>query len=76
MSRLEARESKRKTAVAGIVGRRAEEAKEKKIRVCLAVKPSVYEEMKELGFTEKRSVSEIVGELMEKYVEAKREKQG
>lgn len=42
--------------------------KERKQRVCLALKPSLYEDLKRVGFVQRKSASQIVGELIERYV--------
>lgn len=69
MGKLEDREKRRKSAVAGFV-KKTEKAtdKERKQRVCLALKPSLYEDLQKVGFMQRKSASQIVGELVEGYV--------
>lgn len=70
MGKLEDRENRRKSAVAGLI-RETEKmpGKERKQRVCLALRPSLYEDLQKVGFMQRRSASQIVGELIEKYVQ-------
>lgn len=76
MSKLEEREAKRKSAVAGLIdgyGKRNQIAKipqdgERKKRFCLALKPSLYKEIQQLAYIQRRSASQIIDELMEKYL--------
>ena len=42
--------------------------KKTKKRYNLSLLPSVYEDLQKIAYVERRSVSEIVGELMEEYV--------
>lgn len=42
--------------------------RETKIRITLSVLPSLYEEVKKVAFIERKSVSEVVAEMMACYV--------
>lgn len=42
--------------------------RETKIRISLAVLPSLYEDIKKISYVERKSASEIVSECMEQYV--------
>lgn len=78
MSKLEERESRRRSSVVGSIvdsapaaasgkkGRPKEERETKK-RVSLSVLPSLYEDIQKIAFVQRRSLSDIVGEQMEKY---------
>jgi len=69
MGKLEDREKRRKSAVAGFIREtKRSSGKERKQRVCLALKPGAYEDLKRVGFMQRKSASQIVGELIEKYV--------
>ena len=83
MSKLEERESRRRstavgkfveqtpteTASSGRRGRPKEESRELKKRISLSVLPSLYKKKKKIAYIERRSVSDIVGELMKEYRE-------
>lgn len=74
MGKLEDREKRRRSAVSGIVtGTKSDTAKEKKQRVCLALKPSLYADLQKVGYMQRKSASKIVDELIEKYVEENKE---
>lgn len=80
MSKLEERESRRRsTAVGKFVeqppvetvssGRRGrpKENRELKKRISLSVLPSVYEGIQKIAYVDRKSVSELVEEMMEEY---------
>ena len=80
MSKLEERESRRRSAVGKFVeqtpmvaatssGRRGrpKEDRELKKRISLSVLPSVYEDIQKIAYVQRRSVSELIGELLEGY---------
>lgn len=81
MSKLEERESRRKASIVGSMieqpaekaagsggrGRPKEEGRELKKRISLSVLPSVYEDIQKITYVQRRSVSELIGELMEEY---------
>ena len=77
MSKLEERESRRRSATVGKFveqppmaatssGRRGR-PKELKKRISLSVLPSVYEDIQKIAYVQRRSVSELIGELLEGY---------
>lgn len=76
VNKLEEREAKRRSAVAGLINepRRGAgaavqpEGREKKKRYCLALKPSVYRDIQQLAYVQCRSTSQVIDELMEKYI--------
>ena len=47
---------------------RPKEERETKKRVSLAVLPSLYEDIGKIAYVERRSISEVVSECIEKYV--------
>lgn len=81
MSKLEERESRRRSIVGSIIdqpiskpvtgaagrGRPKEEGRELKKRVSLSVLPSLYEDIQKIAYVQRRSVSELIGELLEGY---------
>ena len=78
MSKLEERESRRRSATVGkfveqppmaATGRRGrpKEDRELKKRISLSVLPSVYEDIQKIAYVQRRSVSELIGELLEGY---------
>ena len=80
MSKLEERESRRRSATVGKVegpaptaapasGRRGRPKGERarKKRISLSVLPSVYEDIQKIAYVQRRSVSELIGELLEGY---------
>lgn len=70
MGKLEDREKRRKSAVSGLVRETGRSTgKERKQRVCLALKPSIYADLQKVGYIQRKSASMIVGELVEKYIE-------
>ena len=87
MSKLEERESRRRaTAVRKFVeqmpmetassGRRGRpmENRELKKRISLSVLPSVYEGIQKIAYVERKSVSELMEEMMEDYQKRHRDK--
>ncbi len=81
MGKLEEREAKRKSVVAGLAGgskKRGGSGKSKperecKKRFCLALKPSLYREIQQLAYIQRRSASQIIDELMERYINVERQ---
>lgn len=80
MSKLEERESRRKSTTVGKFveqtpmetassGRRGrpKENRELKRRVSLSLRPSVYEGIRKIAYVERKSVSELIEEMMEDY---------
>ena len=79
MSKLEDRENRRRSTVGKIVGQtpmaaagsgrrgRPKEERELKKRISLSVLPSVYEGIQKIAYVERKSVSELVEEMMEDY---------
>lgn len=80
MSKLEERESRRKSVVGSIIdkmatssvgtcgrGRPKEEGRELKKRISLSVRPSLYENIQKIAYVQRRSTSELFGELMDQY---------
>jgi len=78
MSKLEEREIRRRSSVVGSMvdsapaaangkkGRPKEERETKK-RVSLSVLPSLYDDIQKIAYVQRRSVSELVGAMMEEY---------
>ena len=82
MSKLEERESRRRSATVGKFveqppmaatssGRRGrpKEDRELRKRVSLSVLPSLYEDIQKIAYVERRSVSELLSDLMLQYRE-------
>lgn len=82
MSNLKERESRRKASVVGSIieqqpaeetkqrsaGRgRPKEDRELRKRVSLSVLPSLYEDIQKIAYVERRSVSELLSDLMMQY---------
>ena len=78
MSKLEERESRRRSSVVGSIvdsapaavnGKkgRPKEDRETKKRVSLSVLPSLYEDIQKIAYVQRRSGSDIMSELMEGY---------
>ena len=79
MSKLEERESRRRSAVGKFVeqtpmaaassGRRGrpKENRELKKRISLSVLPSLYEDIQKIAFVKRKSISNLLGEQMELY---------
>lgn len=81
MSNLKERESRRKASIVGSMiekpaektpgssgrGRPKEEDRELKKRISLSVLPSLYEDIQKIAYVQRRSVSELIGELLEGY---------
>ena len=87
MSKLEERESRRRSAAVGkFVGQppveagssrrrgRPKENRELKKRISLSVLPSVYEGIQKIAYVERKSVSELMEEMMEDYQKRHRDK--
>ena len=87
MSKLEERESRRRSAAVGKFveqtpmaaassGRRGrpKENRELKKRVSLSLRPSVYEGIQKIAYVDRKSVSELVEEMMEDYQKRHRDK--
>lgn len=80
MSKLEERESRRRSATVGkfveqtpmvdtSFGRRGrpKENRELKKRISLSVLPSLYEDIQKISFVKRKSISNLLGEQMELY---------
>lgn len=78
MAKFEDRENRRKSSVVGSIvdgapvasgsGRgRPKEDREIKKRVSLSVMPSLYEDIQKIAYVQRRSISELVGDILEKY---------
>ena len=80
MSKLEERESRRRSATVGkfveqtplvdtSFGRRGrpKENRELKKRISLSVLPSLYEDIQKIAFVKRKSISNLLGEQMELY---------
>lgn len=80
MSKLEERESRRRSTAVGkfveqppmaaaSIGRRGRpmENRELKKRISLSVLPSLYEDIQKIAYMQRKSTSEVVQELMEGY---------
>jgi hypothetical protein len=81
MSKLEERESRRRASIVGDMiekptektpgsrgrGRPKEEGRELKKRIGLSVLPSLYEDIQKIAYVQRRSVSKLIGELLEGY---------
>lgn len=78
MSKLEERESRRRSSVVGSMvdsvptaasGKkgRPKEDRETKKRVSLSVLPSLYEDIQKIAYVQRRSISDLVAVLLEQY---------
>lgn len=79
MSKLEDRENRRRSTVGKIVGQtpmaaagsgrrgRPKEDRELKKRISLSVLPGLYEDIQRIAYVQRRSVSDILGEQMDRY---------
>lgn len=78
MSKLEERESRRRSSVVGSMvdsvpvaasGQRGrpKEDRETKKRVSLSVLPSLYEDIQKIAYVQRRSISDLIAILMEQY---------
>ena len=89
MSKLEERESRRRSATVGKFveqtpmaatssGRRGrpKENRELKKRISLSVLPSLYEDIQKIAYVQRKSTSEVVQEMMEEYRKRNIEKLG
>lgn len=76
-NKLAEREAKRRSAVAGLINEPQKGAEpavhqaagERKKRYCLALKPSLYRDIQQLAYVQCRSISQVIDELMEKYID-------
>lgn len=80
MSKLEERESRRRSSVVGSIvdsapavasGKKGQpkEDRETKKRVSLSVLPSLYEDIQKIAYVQRRSISEVVSTVMCEYRE-------
>ncbi len=78
MSKLEERESRRRSSVVGSMvdsaptvagGRkgRPKEDRETKKRISLSVLPSLYEDIQKIAYVQRRSLSDLIGEQLKQY---------
>lgn len=79
MGKLEERESRRRSSVIGSMvdnnaavsasekRGRPKEDRELKKRVSLSVLPSLYEDIQKIAYVQRRSISDVVGDLMEQF---------
>lgn len=80
MGKLEERENRRKSVVGSMIERtetsstagaggrgRPKEDRELKKRISLSVLPSLYEDIQKIAYVQRKSVSDVIGELMEQY---------
>ena len=78
MAKFEDRENRRRASVVGSIvdgapvvpgsGRgRPKEDREIKKRVSLSVLPSLYEDIQKIAYVQRRSISDVVGDLMEQF---------
>lgn len=78
MAKFEDRENRRKGSIVGSIvdgasaaagsGRgRPKEDREIKKRVSLSVLPSLYEDIQKIAYVQRRSISDVVGDLMEQF---------
>lgn len=68
MSKLAERENRRKSIVGSMLDSQPEkEERERKRRVSLSIRPSVYEDIQRIAYVQRKSVSDLMDSLMEKY---------
>ena len=79
MSKLQDRESGRRSIVGGMIERtetvppaagnrgRPKEDRELKKRISLSVLPSLYDDIQKIAYVQRRSVSELLSAMMEEY---------
>ncbi len=78
MSKLEERESRRRSIVGGMIEAapaapatgsrgRPKEDRELKKRISLSVLPSLYDDIQKIAYVQRRSVSELMSAMMEEY---------
>ena len=78
MGKMEDRENRRRASVVGSIAGvepeipgakkgRPKEIRETKKRVSLSVLPSLYEDIQKIAYVQRRSASDLVGELLERY---------
>lgn len=82
MSKLQERESRRRSIVGGMIERtetappaagnrgRPKEDRELKKRISLSVLPSLYNDIQKIAYVQRRSVSELMSAMMEEYRES------
>ncbi len=78
MAKFEDRENRRRGSIVGSIvdgapaaagsGRgRPKEDREIKKRVSLSVLPSLYEDIQKIAYVQRRSISDVIGDLMEQF---------
>lgn len=78
MSKLEERESRRRSIVGGMIEAapaapvagnrgRPKADRELKKRISLSVLPSLYDDIQKIAYVQRRSVSELMSSMMEEY---------
>ena len=79
MGKLQDRENKRKSIIGGMIDApapqatragsrgRPKEDRELKKRISLSVLPSLYDDIQKIAYVERRSVSELLSDLMAQY---------
>ena len=68
MSKLTERENRRKSVVGNMLDSQpVKEEQERKKRVSLSVRPSVYEDIQKIAYVQRKSVSEIMEAIMENF---------
>lgn len=68
MSKLTERENRRKSVVGNMLDSQpVKEEQERKKRVSLSVRPSVYEDIQKIAYVQRKSVSDIIETLMENF---------
>ena len=78
MGKLEERENYRKASIVGSIAGVSPEGpggkmgrpkadRETKKRVSLSVLPSLYEDIQKIAYVQRRSISDVVGDLMEQF---------
>lgn len=78
MGKMEDRENRRRASVVGSIAGvepeilgvkkgRPKETRETKKRVSMSLLPSIYEDIQKIAYVQRRSTSDLVGELLEQY---------
>ena len=78
MGKMEDRENRRRASVVGSIAGvepeisgvkkgRPKETRETKKRVSLSLFPSIYEDIQKIAYVQRRSASDLVGKLLERY---------
>lgn len=68
MSKLTERENRRKSVVGSMLDSQpVKEEHERKKRVSLSVRPSVYEDIQKIAYVQRKSVSDIIETLMDNF---------